>query len=265
MFIKEIEIHNLLPYENLVFTVPKDKKHILITGKNGSGKTILLKSIYDHILNIDLWGDKNIKIKYDSIDNTPIHLSYFSARRKIRFKDPKTIKKIHHEIGIKYTSEFLQHMLNLKYMACIAKEEGDLEKAKKINDFFINLEIYFSKIFETEFKVNFDYRNYLFTVKETGKSPYNIKDISTGYSAVLKILAELLLLQLLEYPDNEVLYEIVFIDEIEIHLHEDIQKRILPVLTDLFPNVQIIGTTYSKLITESFPQAVKYCLDDKEG
>ena len=41
---------------------------------------------------------------------------------------------------------------------------------------------------------------------------------------------------------------IVLIDEIETHLHVELQKKILPFLTNFFPNIQFVITTHSPFI-----------------
>ena len=40
---------------------------------------------------------------------------------------------------------------------------------------------------------------------------------------------------------------IVVIDEIEMHLHSDLQRKILPCLINLFPKVQFVITSHSPL------------------
>ena len=44
---------------------------------------------------------------------------------------------------------------------------------------------------------------------------------------------------------------IVLIDEIETHLHLELQKKIMEILTGIFPNVQFIVTTHSPFILNS--------------
>ena len=51
------------------------------------------------------------------------------------------------------------------------------------------------------------------------------------------------------------------IDEIETHLHLELQKKILGLLTTLFPNIQFIVTTHSPFILNSLEQVVIYDLE----
>ena len=54
---------------------------------------------------------------------------------------------------------------------------------------------------------------------------------------------------------------IVLIDEVETHLHVELQKKIVPILTELFPNIQFIMTTHSPFVLNSAPNAVVYDLE----
>lgn len=54
---------------------------------------------------------------------------------------------------------------------------------------------------------------------------------------------------------------IVLIDELETHLHIELQKKILPFLTEFFPRLQFIVTTHSPYILNSIPNARAYDLE----
>lgn len=54
---------------------------------------------------------------------------------------------------------------------------------------------------------------------------------------------------------------IVLIDEIETHLHLELQKIILKLLTTVFPNIQFIITTHSPFILSSLENTVVYDLE----
>ena len=56
---------------------------------------------------------------------------------------------------------------------------------------------------------------------------------------------------------------IVLIDEIETHLHLELQQVILPLLTSFFPNIQFIVTTHSPVVLASLENVVIYDLENK--
>ena len=55
---------------------------------------------------------------------------------------------------------------------------------------------------------------------------------------------------------------IVLIDELETHLHIDLQKKILPFLTGFFPGIQFIISTHSPYILNSISNAKVYDLEN---
>ena len=54
---------------------------------------------------------------------------------------------------------------------------------------------------------------------------------------------------------------IVLIDEIELHLHISWQKKVLPFLIKVFPNLQFIVATHSPFVVSSIESAVVYDLE----
>lgn len=90
-------------------------------------------------------------------------------------------------------------------------------------------------------------------------------ELSDGYSSILSILCDLIL----KIDKNRAIvcrdYEfdtegIVLIDNIEANLHVELQKRILPFLVDLFPNIQFIVTTNSPFVLNSINDVIIYDL-----
>ena len=89
--------------------------------------------------------------------------------------------------------------------------------------------------------------------------------MSAGFAAVLDIVVDLIMR--MEKHTGEVFRfdqpGIVLIDEIETHLHIELQRRILPFLTTLFPNIQFIVNTHSPMILQSIENVVIYDLEKK--
>ena len=53
------------------------------------------------------------------------------------------------------------------------------------------------------------------------------------------------------------------IDEIETHLHLELQKKILPLLVQMYPRIQFIVSTHSPFILSSIDNAVIFDLENK--
>ncbi|MFY9821082.1 MAG: AAA family ATPase [Thermoanaerobaculia bacterium] len=78
--------------------------------------------------------------------------------------------------------------------------------------------------------------------------------LSDGYQAMLSWVADLLGHALLEMDEGDPrhLQGIVLLDEIDLHIHPTWQRRIVPLLREIFPHLQFIVTTHSPLVLASF-------------
>ena len=89
--------------------------------------------------------------------------------------------------------------------------------------------------------------------------------MSDGFIAAIDIIADLIL----KMQDGNSLtrnYQkqgIVLIDEIETHLHLELQRIVMPLLTKIFPNIQFIVTTHSPFVLSSMDNAVAYDLEHR--
>ena len=82
-----------------------------------------------------------------------------------------------------------------------------------------------------------------------GSMPLNV--LSQGTQSLVQWLAHLLigLAEYYDYPDDiEDRPGVLIIDEIDAHLHPSWQRRIIPALTEHFPNLQIFCSTHSPLM-----------------
>jgi predicted ATPase len=93
--------------------------------------------------------------------------------------------------------------------------------------------------------------------------------LSDGYQSMLAWIADLLGHAFLEdtakTPDVRTLRGIVLLDEIDLHLHPTWQRRLVPVLKQVFPQLQFIVTTHSPLVLAGFEQEEIIRLAFKNG
>lgn len=81
-----------------------------------------------------------------------------------------------------------------------------------------------------------------------------LKDLSYGYQTTIAWVIDLAKRMFDRYPDlDNPLHgpAIVLVDEIDLHLHPEWQRKIIKYLSDLFPNTQFIVTAHSPLIVQS--------------
>ncbi|MDC7248479.1 MAG: AAA family ATPase [Sphaerochaetaceae bacterium] len=120
-----------------------------------------------------------------------------------------------------------------------------------------NVEKIMSEILCQEISFGLNYRNSKGTrfnirlVEDNSIMMPTIDSLSTGQSALFHMFSTII-----HYADNIDIYNsiyldkitgIVIIDEIELHLHSNLQYEILPKLIKLFPKIQFIITTHSPL------------------
>lgn len=324
-FITNIKVNHIFHLENFCIPISEnEKKHLIITGKNGSGKTILLNAIVEHLSKVcndktlsfldvkknlishRTWLQtakaannlRDIVYNQDSIEHYKTRIeemygkvelsfhdiysiskdflsqdfiiAYYGDERRSLFVEPKNPIKpdLEMKTDLKHNKvdQFLNFMVDCKVQEALARNEGKMEDADYIRQWFVGFRNILRQIFDdTTLELDFNYKDYSFLIQTRGKS-FKFTELSAGYSAALDIVADLILK--MQSQDNVVrAYEkegIVLIDEIETHLHLELQRMILPMLTTIFPNIQFIVTTHSPFILNSLENAVAFDLEHRE-
>ncbi len=161
---------------------------------------------------------------------------------------------------------FLIYLLKLKDEQIYAIGDEETEKADALTKRFLDLEKAFQKLFEEpELKLKHRFnrgdRKFYFEYPDSRQTNFN--QLSHGHNAVMTMLAEIML-NIEAYrednPDDVNPKGIVVIDEIESHLHLSLQEKILPVLIQMFPNLQFIVTTHSPAVIASIDNVTIYDL-----
>jgi len=290
----------------------KSKKNIIITGRNGFGKSTLLRAIKGHLqqklgdhqnfdqfkaqkkrqvdnfntkkkefYSLESASSKN-KLEFNNqcasiaqsgylLDvefNSPANakhqyvLSYFEARRMTDLQKPNNITapRLNKDaIGANTAGKkFLSHLVNRRSQLAFANEEGDKVEASYIRNWFKKLDGLFSLIFEKEVKLKFIRDQLDFVIEEVNGEIIDIKKLSDGYSSIIDIVTEIITrMEAISFGSLDI-GGIVLIDEIETHLHVSLQKKILPFLNTMFPNIQFIVTTHSPFVLTSAKDAIIY-------
>lgn len=92
-------------------------------------------------------------------------------------------------------------------------------------------------------------------VTKNNKERFSINQLSDGEKCFLAMVGDLARrLAIINPKKDDPLkgYGIVLIDEIELHLHPEWQRRVIPRLTETFPNCQFIITTHSPQVLGEF-------------
>ena len=322
IFVTELKIKKVRHLENLSIPLSDaSPKHLILTGKNGSGKTSVLneiKAFFQQIdgktkTNLKSWKkyrskltDKDFYLNYDyrtesnkvfneikeiiSDNNrrqSGVELlfnaknfigpffqenflfAFFEAKRLSDFRQPSGPKKLeikdHYGIDEKANMEFIQYLINLRYNYLEAKESGKQKIANNINQWLGNFEASLKKIFNDEsLKLEIDSKNFKYDIITKNREKFDFRTLSDGFSAIINITTELIMRMEKKHSNIYDAQGLVLIDEIETHLHIDLQKKILPFLTSFFPKIQFIVTTHSPFVLTSLEDAIIYDLESQE-
>lgn len=137
--------------------------------------------------------------------------------------------------------------------------DDNISKAETIGLWFDKLQADLRELFEdASLVLQFNSEAQSFSINQVGKAPYSFQQLSSGFSSILAIYAELISRVELRKIDPERLSGVVFIDEIDVHLHVSLQRKIFSFLTKSFPGVQFIVSTHSPFVVSSVNNSVIY-------
>ena len=321
-FMTELRINHVRHLKDITIPLSESQpKHLILTGKNGSGKTSVLKSAVDFLSyavsdNYVIQSDclENIafdeqrlqtasnsesgKLACEGIRNSIAHwnkflshwadgvvlafpsylnlrekylkgeyiLAYYGDDREIKVQISKNIEKVDlqevYSLKDHPSQQLVKYLVNLKTTEAFAKTNGNEARAAEIHAWFDRFQNVLRSIYSDDtLELKFDIETFAFTICQAGHDPFDFTTLSMGYAAVFDIIGDLIMR--MESKRRYDLEGLVLIDEIETHLHVDLQKKIVPILTQLFPNIQFVLTTHSPFILNSTANAVVYDLEKK--
>lgn len=125
----------------------------------------------------------------------------------------------------------------------------------------------FPDIEDFRFTTTKNLKNFVEVLTPYGWVP--IRELGYGYQASIAWLGDLARRMFERYPDSKHPFHepaIVLVDEIDLHLHPEWQRKIVGFLSAQFPNVQFIVTAHSPMIVQSADEVNVVLLEkDEEG
>lgn len=271
-FITKVEIKKVRHLQDVEINISgNERNHLILTGKNGSGKTSVLNAIDFHLkqkFSDPAWlhEHKDFKIKNTFFSNSTSGIIFsYHVLRNLKVEKSDGIKDIITN-KVEDFEKFLAKKRTEQAFLSFERENG--KEVKVISDWFDNLELSLRFLFEDDsLKLNSkrseDKLNFYLTSDQ--REDFDFNTLSSGYSSILSILFDMMQQMQNEGGSFDYTKEgIALIDEVEAHLHISLQKKILPFLTGFFPNVQFIVTTHSPFILQSLKNAVIFDLETKK-
>jgi predicted ATP-binding protein involved in virulence len=166
------------------------------------------------------------------------------------------------------TQQLVQWIANTKAKVAFARDENQLQVAKRYQDSLQRIEKAVAEIVGYPVEFVFGYEPLGVRIRVKGKE-IEFDLLPDGLKSIISWIADLLMrLDRLKWVDDRNVLDrnfILFLDEIEIHLHPAWQRRILPVIQKLFKNAQIFIATHSPFVVASVSDAWVYRFNVTDG
>jgi len=289
-YLKRIEINKVGDIRNkLTIDLPKNASWIFLTGENGCGKTTILRAI-TAIFNREIiisskysLFSKISEIKFNTHstnpNDDPIAFAAYGPSRLIStscksFLDDNLFNEktkpwysIFHPDGILFGFEELQRIYKddpkkldniISFLEEMFNQKDNMLDSSASNDSSGEL---LPQIAEVNFKKFITEGKILYKEKDNENIPYedyhSFEELASGVRSLLALIADLLIKLIernLDEPDPANFKAVVLIDEIDIHFHPSMQKKIVEILSGSFPKVQFIVTTHSPVTLLGAPK-----------
>lgn len=284
LYMKTLKIEKVRHLKDIEIPISAEyPKHLILTGKNGSGKTSVLQAMSRYLhgaatsdasadskCGIAVEFNQELDMLHDAFEKGEFLLAYYKAERTFEADIPKHIESIQLKDKYAITESprrvLIKYLADLKVKELVARGKGNSEKADGIGQWFDKFEKLLREIFgDPTLELLFDEDSYSFTIQEAGREPFGFNELSSGYAAILDIVLDIII-RMENYTNRSFDFNmpgIVLIDEIETHLHVELQKAIMKMLTTVFPKIQFVVTTHSAFILNSLDDAVIYDLENR--
>lgn len=259
-----------------------DYQWTVLLGNNNSGKTSLLRGIvrglykseYNDIINentLKAWNPLKIQLPYN--DSTFIYeftdnniANPLFAYGVSRYPSGTEISGNKSHSSGDCDSLFSPHnkllnieewLIRLDYNAL--KNTTEKDKYDKIRRLICS-EL-FPEISDIECKSDRDLNPYV--SYKTPDGWFRYEQLGFGYQSMLSWVVDLGKRLFEKYPNSDNPFKenaVVLVDEIDLHLHPEWQRKVIATVSRVFPNVQFIVTTHSPLVIQSMENVNLYVL-----
>ena len=160
---------------------------------------------------------------------------------------------------------FERYLVSYWNYGLLQKGSGNDIEAERVFSWIEKINQDLKVLFEDEsLTLDFNLAELRIYLKQNGKAPFRLDQLSSGISSVISIYADLLVKVELEKLARHEISGIVLIDEIDAHLHVTLQKKVFSFFSSAFPNIQFIITTHSPFVVQSVSDCIIFNLSTLE-
>ena len=221
-------------------------------------------------------NEKHIFTQAQQFDNFKFAVFAYSGYRFVKAEKVELLKK-YEENPLTDSLNFIksydnfsinQWIVNNLSQRALAKEQVNFQFAERFDENIKNLAFCLSAItkLDIDFKLNFTTKELVLIIHN---QELDFDVLPDGLRSLISWIGDLLMrLDSLKWENDTPIFEreiILFLDEIEVHLHPAWQRKVLPVVQKLFKNSQIFVSTHSPFVVNSVDDAWVYKLKLEDG
>jgi len=197
----------------------------------------------------------------------------YSGQRTLRDIQPPSIQQINNspfEAALSFDGSarpqvLLQWIANNRAQSALAKADGDASAAEIYDQALARITTLIRDICDLDLEFRLE-RSPLAVIARLNGESIHFDVLPDGLKSIISWVADLSLrLEAIPWKESGDVFSqpvILFLDEVDIHLHPKWQRRILPAIQKLLPNGQIFVSTHSPFVVGSVEDAWVYSLPE---
>lgn len=255
--------------ETVILDIPADNQWIFMTGENGKGKTNLLQAIALGVMGYEnhtfsfskkrsieiittlhkIDATETIKLTTNTKPSVAI-AAYGSSRQDIAPYDNDEEALNSPTYSLFRTRGYLKN-IELELAKWYLKRDLSDEFKEKYENVVAVLKKLLPNIAEITIDINNKDKVKYTEQDDNGKlyTPVYFAQLASGFKSIISIVGDMIIrfFEQTKTTNPEEFKGIVIIDELDLHLHPNLQMQLPTLLSSIFPRIQFIASTHSPI------------------